>query len=92
MKEETKITLDVIRYRDQENRPTCAGNFETDDVCIYYRTQRFGTHETCLFAGEGHRGLGASLQRRKSIVGNIPSNGTLIPIKECPIWKDILKE
>ena len=84
MKEEIKISF--VRYRDSEGRPTCATNFETGEVCQFYRTQRFGCNETCIFAEENHRGIGKNMMRRNSLRENTPGDGTLIPLKECPLW------
>ena len=36
---ETKTIL-VKAYRDKNNDPCCAANFETGEVCLFYRTQR----------------------------------------------------
>lgn len=70
----------VKRYRDKENNPTCAIDFQTGEICIFYRTQRFGCNETCVFAVD--RGnYYQTMQRRKK------GEGTLIPLKQCPIWE-----
>lgn len=47
-KETRQITVPV--YRDKEGNPCCAANFNTGEVCTFYRTQRFGVNETCVFA------------------------------------------
>ena len=78
-----KVNIECVRYKDKENNPTCACNFETGEVCQFYRTQRFGCNETCLFASEiNYRGLTEIIHRR----GN--GQGTLIPLENCPLWKE----
>ena len=73
-------TLEVPIYRDNEGNHTCAVNFKTGESCPFFRTQRFGTHETCLFASEvGHHKRGLS---RRGADGT----GTLIPLRTCPLW------
>lgn len=74
--------IPVVGYTDKNGLPTCAINFETGEVCSFYRTQRFGCNETCLFAEVGQRGLSAMLFRREN------GNGSLIPCKECLVWKE----
>lgn len=76
-----KTTMKVERYRDNDNEPTCAINFETGDVCIFYGTRSFGCLETCWFSDQSDKKW-RSLQRRGKGVG------TLIPLKDCPVWKE----
>ena len=72
----------IIRTKiffDDNGERTCALDFEKGAVCEFYRTQHFGTHETCLFAPScGNRGEGLE---RKGFDGL----GLLIPGKWCPI-------
>ena len=86
MTEQHTIHLPVIRYRDQAGNPTCAADFEIGDVCKFYRTQRLGTGETCVFAEtpEGSR-YAQSMDRRDGVQG--PGMGTLIPGDWCPVWE-----
>ena len=86
MTEQHTIHLPVIRYRDQAGQPTCAADFETGDVCKFYRTQRMGCGETCFFAEtpEGSR-YAQSMDRRDGVQG--PGMGTLIPGDWCPVWE-----
>lgn len=79
MKEQ--YNLQINRFYDKEGNPTCAINFPTGDVCIFYATQSYGCHETCWFADKNGKKF-EPLRRRKN------SEGTLIPNKECPVWKD----
>lgn len=44
--------LPVTRYRDNENLVTCAANFETHDVCVFWSCRKFGQLEYCRFTGE----------------------------------------
>ena len=74
----------VERFRDSAGRPTCAANFETGAVCRFYATQRFGCHETCMFAGDKASGkYWPPLERRDN------GNGVLIPMAGCPVWPEI---
>lgn len=75
------VTLRVIRYYDTSGNPTCAISFPKLEVCRFYRTQRFGTNETCLFAPYIKNGYTETLNRRRN------NNGSLIPGVWCPIWK-----
>lgn len=77
-----KIVLEFERYIDNNAYPTCACDFDTGKVCKFYRTQRFGSNETCLFAPESHKGIGETLNRRGE-----DKLGTLIPGEWCPLWK-----
>jgi hypothetical protein len=85
MTERHTIHLPVFRYRDQAGNPTCAADFEIGDVCKFYRTQRMGCGETCVFAEtrEGSR-YAQSMDRRDGVQG--PGMGTLIPGAWCPVW------
>lgn len=69
-------TLTFERYRDDNHLPTCAINFDKGHICKFYGTQNYGTLELCLFHGK------QILERRDSW------RGTLIPTKNCPLWKD----
>ncbi len=80
IKREEPYNLEVTRYRDKEGNPTCAIDFGSGKVCIFYGTQKFGCSETCWFADRYRRW--SPLQRRKG------GAGTLIPIANCPLWKD----
>ena len=75
-------TIIVKAYRDSKGNPTCARNFETGEVCIFYRTQRFGCHETCVF-GDTESKYMKSLKRRDG------GNGSLIPLACCPVWPTV---
>lgn len=86
MTEQHTIHLPVIRYRDKSGQPTCAADFQTGDVCQFYRTQRMGVGETCLFAETGSYSRYAdTMKRREGSEG--PGMGSLIPGKWCPVWK-----
>jgi len=71
MRQKEVFKLKVHRYRTPEGQPTCAINFEKGDVCMFYRTQRFGTFEVCEFASK-------RIERPKDY---------LAPVDNCPIWK-----
>lgn len=73
-------TMQVVRYRDKAGVPTCAMDFDRGKVCKFYMSQKWGTHETCVFA-EYYGKYWEPLKRRENGVGN------LIPLKQCPIWK-----
>lgn len=72
----------IIRTKiffDQNGERTCALDFEKGAVCEFYRTQHFGTHETCLFAPSAGKRT-EKLERRGS-----DGLGLLIPGKWCPL-------
>jgi hypothetical protein len=79
--------IEVEAFTDGAGRPTCATNFQTGEVCKFYRTQRFGCHETCIFAEDNGK-YSDGMQRRTSLTG-VAGDGTLIPLKTCPIWKKV---
>ena len=81
MKEKVNLIFD--RYRDVDGNPTCAINFVSGETCEFYRSQRFGTSDACLFAPAGYNGLGELLDRRGT-----DGLGTLIPGKWCPLFKE----
>ena len=75
--------------RTPHNSPACnplPADFETGDVCKFYRTQRLGIGETCVFA-ETHSGskYADNMMRRDGAQG--PGMGTLIPGDWCPVWE-----
>ena len=74
------VTLEVVRYRDDSGQPTCAVNFDTGENCEFYRTQRMGTSETCIFAPEAGKHSAAMSRREFGL-------GSLEPGNWCPIWK-----
>ena len=80
-----KKTINIVGYMVRGS-PMCATDFNNGKVCQFYRTQRFGTIETCLFAPPGYRGMSESLPRSKN------GQGVLIPGGWCPIWKVSDKE
>jgi len=71
--------MEVTCYEDDDGNPTCAIDFSTGDVCVFYRTMSFGCKETCVFAEDTGR-YPEILKRRKN------DEGTLIPIENCPVW------
>lgn len=79
MTTETK-TIEVPAYRDDNGNPCCAANFQTGEVCPFFRTQCFGTHETCVFAES------ADGKRTRGINRRGDGAGTLIPLDTCPVW------
>lgn len=79
-----RVNLTVTKLITPSGKQTCALNFETGEVCAFYRTQRMGTHETCLFLEAGHGGIARMLLRDVSTKG-VPGDGFLIPDKDCPI-------
>ena len=81
MKKEIR-QISVTAYRDSKGNPCCAGDFSTGEVCKFYRTQRFGVNETCVFADQSGR-YAKTLERRNG------GNGSLIPCAECPVWTNI---
>ena len=69
----TQGRIDVEIFFDCEGRRTCAVDFANGRVCPFYRTQRFGTHETCVFAPKNEQ-----LHRRSEV-------GYLVTPDWCPI-------
>ena len=76
MKNKEIFNFEIIRYRDKEDNPTCARNFNTQAVCVFYRTQRFGKEEVCCLTND-------TLKRRGK-----DNMGCLIPGAACPVWKE----
>lgn len=74
--------IDVKAYITNKNEPCCAKDFNTGEVCIFFRTQRMGCNETCLFADQQGK-YWKILERRKNGIG------TLIPHDNCPVWNDV---
>jgi hypothetical protein len=70
-------TFEITVYEDKNGEPTCATNFDTGEVCIFYQTARCGTLETCMFM-VNPRGC---MSRRGP-----DGDGSLIPHDGCPIW------
>ena len=85
---EEKVMIEYTRYRDSLGTPTCACNFQTGEVCEFFRLQRFGTQETCLFAPDNDGGIAAPLFRRLGSQG-VVGNGTLIPGEWCPLFEGV---
>lgn len=83
-KQNEDFKLSVKRYRDKKGRPTCASNFATEEVCVFYRTERFGTNDTCVFASVNYK-YKETMERYLESDGII---GCMIPLRLCPIWKD----
>jgi len=69
------VTTTHLRYRDRDGEPTCAADFLSHEVCEYYATSHFGTHEHCVLEAN------VQLVRRKLL-------GTLIPGYWCPLWRE----
>lgn len=82
MKEET-INKPVTRYFDKDDQPTCAINFKTGQVCIYYRTVRFGCSDTCIWF---ENPSSTYLRRRDK------GDGSLIPHADCPLFDEMEDE
>lgn len=84
-----KRAVEVTAYRDDDGKPTCALNFATGEVCIFYRTQRYGCNETCALAEWSVYSKMANTMRRRKRPDDLDyeRNGTLIPLDECPVWK-----
>jgi len=80
--ERVRLETEVVRYRTPDGEPTCAVDFEAGEVCGYFRTQRMGVHETCLFAPEDYKGFGERLLRQG---GSLPC-GYLVPGSWCPLF------
>lgn len=74
--------MEITCYKDEDGNPTCAIDFNTGDVCVFYRTMSFGCKETCVFADDTGR-WPIMMRRRKN------GEGTLIPLDKCPIWNKI---
>lgn len=81
MKETVQLT--VNRYRTSEGKPTCACDFSKNEVCEFYRTQRFGMSETCLFAPDSYNGYKENMNREGK-----DQLGFLIPGSWCPLFKE----
>ena len=75
MNEQRNITIEV--FRDKEGHPTCSKNLETGEFCRFLRTSHMGCREHCGYATRND-----TLERRNA------GEGTLIPHKDCPVWKD----
>lgn len=70
------VSIKFIRYVDNNNQPTCAVSFPSGHICHFYGTKTFGSKELCLYHNQ-------PLFRQ-----NPDERGTLIPVSDCPLWKD----
>ena len=77
--EQHMLKISITRYRDKNMEETCASDFTNGDVCVFYRTAKFGTDETCLFLE--YQNNKKTLERR----GN--GEGSLVPFEGCPVWR-----
>ena len=84
------VRLAITKYTTKEGIHTCALDFTEGKFCPFYRTQRFGTIETCLFSDS----VGDGSSTRGQMLNRIGEGGYLIPDKNCPITKGgwIIKE
>ena len=77
--------IEVETFYDKDGNRTCAVDFNAGIVCKFYRTQRFGTYETCIFAPNANKYADQLLRRGDD------GTGSLIPGNWCPI-KEKLNE
>lgn len=70
---EEKIKVEFTRYKDHEEKPTCAVDFSNNKFCFFHATKRYGTTDFCLFVNE-------KIKRG--------DNGFLRPHKNCSLWID----
>jgi hypothetical protein len=76
------ISIKMTRIKDVDGNATCSCSI--NETCEFFRTQRVGTIETCIFAPNDKR-FSTPLDRRKNGIG------TLIPGVWCPLFKsDVL--
>jgi len=75
---ETK-QIAVTTYRDSKGNPTCAKDFLTGQVCIFYRTRMFGCGEVCCNSINAAGTF--DLSRRDD------GHGSLIPTTGCLVWR-----
>jgi len=79
-----KKNLEVDVYLDIDGNPTCAVNFSEKKVCIFYRTEKLGCNETCVFANISYNGIYHETMNRR--IKKDGKSGTLIPLNTCPLW------
>lgn len=79
MNTEDKTYMPITLYRDEDGNPTCAKDFPTGKVCIFYATQKLGCWETCWFSGKDGKKWDQLVRRKRGV-------GSLIPSQECPLW------
>ena len=86
MRTASAIHLPVVRYREGR-QPTCAVDFETGDVCKFYRTQRLGIRGNLRFCrnADTHSKFADNMMRRDG--RKAPDMGSLIPGDWCPVWE-----
>lgn len=77
--------ITITRYRDPDGYPTCAKDFTTGEVCVFYGSYSFGCRETCWFADQTARKW-QPLNRRKR------GQGSLIPHDKCPVWERLREQ
>jgi hypothetical protein len=76
------VTIQCIRFRDDEGRPTCVRDFKAGEACLYYRLQfirhlHMGMSPTCVFAPYASRGLQQELLQDETRV---------VPGEWCPLF------
>jgi hypothetical protein len=75
------LDLPVTRYR-ADGVPTCAANFNTADVCVFYGTRGMcGKNEFCSWTGTD--------LNRQTLENGKP--GFLVPASQCPLWYPAVK-
>lgn len=78
MSEFKNIKIQV--YRDSENNPICAKNFETGEICKFLGARHFGLQSVCMITGE-------DIHYQKFDENRFPT-GYLSPLESCIIWNE----
>lgn len=76
-----QITVPVKRYRTDEGSPTCARSFPAGEICPFLKTFPFNP--------DGHCSLVESMSSVWAMVAVLDPDpeGSLVPHKDCPIWR-----
>lgn len=83
MQEEFEFKMS--RYRTPDGKPTCCSHYEKH-FCVFQRTEKMGTIDTCVFAPYDYNGRLQACERDDSKEKG-DGLGYTIPGKWCPIWK-----
>lgn len=73
------VAIEVAKYFTEKGVHVCATDFQSGDVCQFYRTRKFGQEEVCIADAVWSR-----LEREKGPDGK-EGTGFLIPGPRCPL-------
>ena len=79
------VYFPILRYMDQDGKPTCIEDLSNGDKCEFLQRSYFGQQYHCFW----DKSNPTSPHSPDILARGDDGRGSLIPVEDCPLWEGV---